>query len=92
MSDRRHLFPLGSIVATPGALEMLTHEDIQRGLSRHVRGDWGALEPDDKRANDTALKRGERLLSAYHGRQGPKFWVITEANRSVTTVLLPEEY
>ena len=92
MSDRRHLFPLGSIVATPGVLELLTHEDIQRSLVRHVHGDWGVVEADDKRANDSALKRGERLLSAYHAKQGPKFWVITEADRSTTTVLLPDEY
>ena len=86
------LFPLGRIVATPNALENLTQEDIMPVLRRHASGDWGDLDEEDKRANDLALKNGSRLLSAYHAKNGTKFWIITEADRSVTTLLLPEDY
>jgi hypothetical protein len=92
MSTRTPRFPLGRLVATPGALEALTNDDIQRALSRHLVGDWGDLDADDKRANDGSLKSGDRLLSAYHGHGLTKFWIITEADRSLTTVLLPSEY
>jgi len=61
-------------------------------LQRHVAGDWGELDEEDKKANDGALQTGERLLSAYQSATGTKFWIITEADRSVTTVLLPEDY
>lgn len=92
MSDRKMRFPLGRILATPGTLEALTQGDIQRAISRHSLGDWGDLDPEDKRANDDALKHGDRLLSAYHGQDRTKFWIITEADRSATTLLLPGEY
>ncbi len=85
-------FPLGTIVATPGALCVLTREEIATALHRHRSGDWGELDPEDRRANDQALIEGSRLLSAYHSRFGKKFWVITESDRSVTTILLPSEY
>lgn len=68
---------------------------VQKLLARHVRGDWGDVCADDAQANEDALKHGARLLSAYHygeGRDRVKLWVITEADRSATTVLLPEEY
>ena len=77
---------------TRGALGELLHADVQTGLSRHICGDWGDVCDDDKQANDEALTCGARLLSAYHTGAGRKFWIITEADRSVTTVLLPEEY
>lgn len=84
---------LGNICVTPGAVEVLSHEAISSGLSRHMRGDWGnVLNAEDKAANDAALLRGERILSVYVSTKGVKFWVITEADRSGTTVLLPEEY
>ena len=89
------LFPLGQIVATPGALAALekagqTPLDF---LSRHVRGDWGELDEHDRKENELSLKRGVRLLSSYRtGAGDAKLWVITEADRSVTTLLLPEEY
>ncbi|HET8925261.1 MAG TPA: hypothetical protein VFN26_19925 [Candidatus Acidoferrum sp.] len=89
------LFPLGQIVATPGALAALekagqTPLDF---LSRHVRGDWGELDEHDRKENELSLKRGFRLLSSYRVSSGDtKVWVITEADRSVTTLLLPEEY
>ena len=85
-------FPLGRTFITRGALDALGGEDILAGMARHARGDWGDLCPEDKQANDDALSVGARLLSAYHTGDGRKFWIITEADRSVTTVLLPEEY
>jgi hypothetical protein len=89
------LFPLGQIVATPGALAALgkagqTPLDF---LSRHVCGDWGELSEDDRKENQLSLKRGFRLLSSYRtSADDTRVWVITEADRSVTTILLPEEY
>ncbi len=85
-------FPLGQIVITSNALATLSHDDILPALGRHVLGDWGELDEEDKRANDRALLSGSRLLSAYRSAQDVKFWIITEADRSVTTVLLPEDY
>jgi hypothetical protein len=86
------LFPMGQLVATPGALEALNHADIQTALRRHLTGDWGDLGAEDKRSNDEALRLGDRLFSAYQGANGTKFWIITEWDRSLTTVLLPSEY
>jgi hypothetical protein len=85
-------FPLGEIVATSNAVSNLTNLDILLALSRHVRGDWGDLDVEDKEANERALLGGTRLFSAYHALNGTKFWIITEWDRSVTTVLLPEDY
>jgi hypothetical protein len=86
------VFRLGHIVATPNALQSITHEDILRGIQRHQAGDWGSLEEDDRISNDRALAGGGRIFSAYHAANGTKFWIITEADRSATTVLLPEDY
>ena len=86
------LVPLGMIVATPNALANVNADEIQRGLQRHVAGDWGELDVEDKKTNDLALESGERLLSAYKSATGTKFWIITESDRSVTTILLPEDY
>lgn len=85
-------FPLGQTVATPGVLASIPLGEIQLAMAKHHYGDWGNLDPEDKQANETALKRGSRLLSAYISKGGIKFWIITEADRSVTTVLLPSEY
>jgi hypothetical protein len=88
------LFALGRLVATPGALAAL--EENGQGcaayLERHLRGDWGDLCDEDRQANDEALQQGLRLLSAYRLPEGAKIWIITECDRSATTVLLPEEY
>ncbi len=95
MSDTRSRsarFSLGRTVITRGALAEVSQGDVQQGLARHLRGDWGDLCEEDKQANDDALRCGARLLSAYHTTAGLKFWIITEADRSATTVLLPEEY
>ncbi len=84
-------FRLGRLLATPGALNALTPDDLVAILERHACGDWGDLCAEDKDANDAALQHGSRLLSAYR-LDREKVWVITEADRSATTVLLPEEY
>ena len=84
--------PLGQIVATPAALGTVSQPDIVAALRRHASGDWGDVDPDDRAANDLALTSGGRLLSVYELVNGITFWVITEADRSVTTVLLPDDY
>ena len=84
-------FELGRVVATPGALATFGHEGCFLLLSRHVGGDWGDLDGRDRRANEQALKTGARLLSAYDTPVG-RCWIITEADRSSTCVLLPSEY
>ena len=87
-------FSLGKLVATPGALEALTDagQSPMDFVSRHVRGDWGDCCEEDRQANEEALRYGTRLLSVYRTAKGTKIWVITEADRSSTCVLLPEEY
>jgi len=84
-------FPLGQVAITANASLRLATEQVFAALRRHASGDWGDLCPDDTLANDTALQQGGRLFSAY-GQGQHRFWVITEADRSVTTVLLPEDY
>jgi hypothetical protein len=81
-------------VVTPGALETLEESGEAPAvfLSRHVTGDWGDLNRGDKAANNQALMTGERIFSTYHINTGVKLWVITEADRSSTCILLPEEY
>jgi hypothetical protein len=87
-------FPLGQIVATPGALAAL--EDAGQTplelLRRHAAGDWGELDEHDRQENEFSLRRGFRLLSAYTLTNGTRIWIITEADRSVTIFLLPSEY
>jgi hypothetical protein len=83
---------LGKIVITPNARDHLQPEDVLVALSRHVSGDWGDLDDHDRAVNDFALENFERILSAYSDRTGTTFWIITEADRSVTTILLPEDY
>jgi hypothetical protein len=84
-------FPLGQVAITANSSLRLSTEEVMTALSRHASGDWGDLCPEDTLANDNALDHGGRLLSAY-GQGEDRFWVITEADRSVTTVLLPEDY
>ena len=87
-------FELGQLVATPGALAALDAANTSPAelLGRHLMGDWGTVDKEDWAANDRALKDGERLLSAYKLPTGEKLWVITEWDRSATTILLPSEY
>ena len=87
-------FSLGQNVATPGALAALAESEQNPAffIARHVTGDWGEVDADDRQANENALLHGERLLSAYRTLKGKKIWIITEADRSSTCVLLPDEY
>lgn len=87
-------FALGQVVATPGALDALKEsgQAPQEFLHRHIVGDWGDLDPHDLRANEDAVRNGDRILSAYSIKNGTRLWVITEYDRSVTTLLLPSEY
>src|SRR5688572_5960067 len=85
-------FPLGQIVITANAQSQLQTDDVMTALSRHVKGDWGELDEDDRKENERSLREGYRLLSSYTSKTGTKFWIITEHDRSVTTVLLPEDY
>ena len=85
-------FRLGQIVATPNALSQLTHEDTLRGIQRHQAGDCGDVSDEDRQENELSLKEGFRLFSVYHAANGVKFWIITEADRSATTILMPEDY
>src|SRR5688572_6995640 len=84
-------FRLGQIVATPNALEYLTQEEILTAIQRHQSGDWGEVSESDRKENDFSLAQGFRLLSVYRAKNGTKFWLITEADRSTTTLLLPED-
>jgi hypothetical protein len=88
----RPLFELGRILTTPGALETLSSDEIADALARHHGGDWGDVDEEDWRENRMSLHDGCRLFSVYHSKTGVEFWVITEADRSTTTVLLPSEY
>ncbi len=87
-------FPLGQIVATPGALEALAESGQTPDffLDKHVQGDWGEVCNEDKKLNDEALLDGSRLLSAYRTLKNERIWVITEADRSSSCLLKPEEY
>lgn len=97
MADTRTgdvLFPLGQIVAMPGALEALAEagQEPVDFLDRHACGNWGVVPEEDWTLNDEALRHGLRLLSSYGLASGQKLWIITEADRSATTLLLPDEY
>ncbi len=85
-------FSPGQIVITANAQQTLSNEDVQQALSRHLRGDWGNCDSDDADENELSLKEGFRLFSVYHTKEKLKFWIITEQDRSSTTVLLPEDY
>jgi hypothetical protein len=85
-------FDLGEVVITTNANKTLAEDDVFKALARHVSGDWGEVCKEDWKTNDNALKHGERLLSEYTSKDNEKFWIITEWDRSVTTVLLPEDY
>ena len=87
-------FKPGQVVATPGALAAIeaSGESVSTYLGRHASGDWGDLKPEDRRENEFSLKVGLRIMSVYKLKTGVTIWVITEADRSSTCVLLPEEY
>ncbi len=85
-------FRLGRIAMSHNAMNSLNEHDIFTAIQRHQSGDWGDVDQDDRAANDRALVEGTRLLSIYRTPQDVTFWIITEADRSVTTILLPEDY
>ena len=89
-------FALGQVVATPGVLAAVGSAELFPLLRRHLSGDWGDLDAHDRKMNDDATRNGDRILSAYHvaglTTERVKVYIITEADRSVTTFLLPEEY
>jgi len=85
-------FSLGNVVSTPGALDAIPMLIITACLLRHQQGIWGDVCEEDREANERALKDGDRIFSVYHGPDGTKFYIITEWDRSYTTVLLPSEY
>ncbi len=85
-------FGLGRVVVTPGVIEKLRPTEVFHSLWRHAFGDWGDIHKEDIGLNEEALLHGGRLLSVYYSDAGIRFWIITEADRSATTVLLPEEY
>jgi hypothetical protein len=93
-TTKQPLFELGQVVATPGALAVLQKagQGPAEFLSRHVIGDWGDLSEEDRNENQFSLERGFRLLSSYRTTAGVKVWIVTEGDRTVTTLLLPEEY
>ena len=93
-AKKKPLFPLGQVVAIPGALEALeaAGQAPAEFLRRHVTGDWGEVPPEDAQENELSVREGFRILSAYTLATDVKIWLITEADRSVTTLLLPEEY
>lgn len=85
-------FALGTTVITRGAARSLPGEEVLTALARHARGDWGEVCEADREENELSLREGFRLISVYTTAAGERFWIITEADRSATTVLLPEEY
>jgi len=86
------MFKLGTTVMTKMVEQVISREELIMALDRHRIGDWGLVEPEDAEANDEALVNNDRILSVYESKDGITFWIITEADRSSTTVLLPEEY
>src|SRR3954464_6644042 len=92
--ETRPKFRLGRLVATPGALELIQGEgrEPMEFVERHVRGDWGQLSEHDRLANEAALVNGSRILSSYIVVGNERVWCLTEADRSVTTLLRPEDY
>ena len=92
MTILQRKFRLGNIYATPGVLTAIPNDEVIAALARHQSGDWGDVDAEDKQENEYSLGRRLRLLSAYRSQTGAKFWIITEADRSATTVLLPSEY
>ena len=85
-------FPLGQICFTASALHALDHFDVYVALQRHAICDWGECDEEDFQSNDDALQGEDRLHSVYRDRSGTRFWIITEWDRSVTTILLPDDY
>lgn len=86
------LFNLGKVVATQGVVNEITMDDIDNAMKKYTNGDWGNVCEEDAQMNDDALKNEDRIVASYTASNGTDFWIITEWDRSVTTVLLPSEY
>lgn len=82
----------GRVMITSSAKETLPHSEVNAALTRHLHGDWGDVCESDGELNEQALRNGDRLFSVYHTSDSVKFWIITESDRSATTVLLPSDY
>jgi hypothetical protein len=93
-TERKPLFDLGQLVATPGALAALekSGQSPMDFISRHVTGDWGEIPEEDKKENQFSVEKGFRILSSYKTNAGDKVWVIIEGSRCHSTILLPDEY
>ncbi len=85
-------FHPGRLMITRNAKDVLPHMEVNAAIKQHLNGDWGDVCPSDWQLNEDALKHGDRLLSVYHTHDDVKFWIITESDRSATTVLLPSNY
>ncbi len=94
LNESKDLFPLGKVFLTIGAREVLqeSNELPDEFLQRHLTGDWGDVCEDDRKENELSVKEGFRILSSYKTSKGIKIWLISEANRESTTILLPSEY
>ena len=90
--EKNRKFELGRTLITPNALKRLNSEDVHTAFKRHAACDWGDCCPEDRAENEFSLGKYLRLFSVYHDRNGIKFWIITEADRCATTVILPEDY
>ncbi|TWT59710.1 hypothetical protein [Rubinisphaera italica] len=91
-SSGRLRFPPGQIVITPNALAQLPHAEVFTALTRHLTGDWRDCSSEDRQANERALESGGRVFSVYHSADQQRFWIITEADHTLTTVLMPDDY
>lgn len=85
-------FPMGQVVITTNAANQLDQAEVVAAIRRHVAADWGEVDDEDRAENELSLQQGFRLMSVYTASDGTRFWIITEADRSATTVLLPEDY
>ena len=85
-------FHPGRLMITRNAKDVLPHMEVDAAIKRHLQGDWGDVCQSDWQRNEQALRDGDRLLSVYQTQAGEKFWIITESDRSATTVLLPSDY
>lgn len=92
MREKAKYFPTGRLLCTPNAKNVVGVDEMMAAFYRHRQGDWGEVGPEDWLSNDQAVRRGARVFSVYCSRRGQKFWIITEADRSATTILLPEDY
>ena len=92
MQGKAKQFPTGRLLCTRNAMDSIDMEEMMAAFGRHRQGVWGEVCPEDWRSNDQAILQDMRILSAYRSTTGQKFWIITEADRSATTILLPEDY